>query len=167
MCVSVSKRSNHIKNEKQLAISEAKEKSFKNIRIYTNILRQSYVTSIPFHNNCGDKLLPFIVLDVGYDDQSRRLQKPIHNSNLYSLNQNIIQGNEVSVIPPSQLSTISGKTTYLKPSQTLPQIRETSAERLPTPESQISFKPGSPKIPKNPTMLQLKRSKHSSTKQLK
>ena len=113
---------------------------------------------MPFHNNCGDKIIPFIVLDIGYDEQSRRQQKPVI-SNLYTINQNIFLGSEITVIPPSQLSTISGKANYNKTNQPLAQIRETSAERLPTPESQISFKPTSPKIPKNPSNLQLKKSK--------
>jgi hypothetical protein len=150
------------KNDNQIMAADAKEKSFRKIRVYTNSLRQSFITSVPLHNNCGDKILPFIILDIGYDDQSRRQQKPVI-SNLYTINQTPLSITEAVMVPSSQMSMMSGKNNLVKQNQTLAQIREASAERLPTPESQVSFQPASPRLPKLPTSLQLKRSRAFNT----
>lgn len=147
--------------KKQVEFEEEKnETSMLNVRVYTNILRQNFITSIPFKTKCKEKILPFIVIDVGYGENSKRLQKPVI-PNLYVINQRVPSASETAVVPSTHLSLsgMSVKAALSKSNLTLSQIREASAERLPTPESQLSFKEVTPNAPKLPSTLQMTRSK--------
>lgn len=130
-------------------------------------MRQCYVAKAVILNECGDEFIPYIVLDTDEESQSRRLQRPIqasaNSSNLTGpsispsielTDRTLTTTTTATTTKSHQLASESIKQNLLKSNQVLNQIREVSSERFPGQESQLSFKPMSPKAAPLPPDLQ-------------
>jgi hypothetical protein len=119
-----------------------------NIRMYKNILREGYITSIPILNAHKDQAIPFIVLDLGtyasdVIDERLYLKRHAH----YSLS--MLSEDSLSVSTnPSELENIIKH-------KALTEIVENSTENFKTPESQLSAKVMTPVCQPLPAQLQL------------
>lgn len=142
-------------------IVNVKQKSMENdntkikLRAYTNKYRQTHLLDLEnISIKCQDKFLPYLIMDVGYEEKYSRRQQKILISNLDNLSQEYTSNSttttnqtESTYVPNSKLELIR--------TQRLSQIREASVERLPTPESQLSYKSLSPTTSNLPNDLKL------------
>ena len=153
------------------------ETSKKNIQnstsVYMTHLRQYYVTTINLVNNCSAEFIPFISFNSPDDEenQSRRLLRPIltginpANNLLFQQQQTYSLESASSRMTKNSNPSFSAAGQSMRQSLsranlTLQQIREASSEVfLPAPESQLSFKPMTPKAEPLPPHLALQMSR--------
>jgi hypothetical protein len=137
--------------QKKNSTPKDSEKKAQEVFVYMNHLRQKLITKIALKNVCSNSI-PYLVMDTGDEDnQSRKLFKPIVP--------NLI-GNTVQMTSMMQMNE-NNKTAMTNRSNV---IRAASTVELPTPESQMSYKPITPiAAPLPPNLKTLDRSKPISS----
>lgn len=140
------------------------------ISVYMTHLRQFYVTKINLNDSCSAEFLPFISFNSPDDEenQSRRLVRPIltgtnpANSLFYQQQQtySLESASTKNSNPSFSAAGHSIRQSLSRANLTLQQIREASSEVFfPAPESQLSFKPITPKADPLPPHLALQMSR--------
>jgi hypothetical protein len=124
------------------------------LRAYTNKFRQNHVLDLDnISIKCNKNFLPYLILDVGYEEKYSRRQQKIVISNLDNLSKEYTS-NSASTNQTDTYNTSNSKLELIR-TQRLSQIREASVERLPTPESQLSYKLLTPTTSNLPNDLKL------------
>lgn len=137
------------------ASSEVTNTNQKELKVYVNHLRQSFVTSIRLEYQSSD-VIPYIVFDSdAEEEQSRRLFKPVVPNMVATYQQSSDMRKGLDGSPILSAAGASVRQALSRSNQTLQQIREASAELMPSPESQLSYKPMTPNGPQLPANLQL------------
>jgi hypothetical protein len=133
----------------------AEKKSQEVVFVYMNHLRQKFVTKIPMKNTCAETM-PYLVMDTGDEDnQSRKLFKPI----VPNLIGNTVQQTSSMMQMSNEPFNGNNTKTALTNRSNVMHVRASTVD-LPTPESQISYKPITPNAtPLPPSLKTLDRSK--------
>jgi hypothetical protein len=120
--------------------------------VYMNQLRQKRVTEFSLKSSCADTL-PYIVMDTGDDEnQSRKLFKPI----VPNLIGNGGGQQQQQLSSSSQVANENGGSYSQRQALTnRSNANRASTVEMPTPESQMSYKPITPNGPPLPTTLKM------------
>ena len=142
------------------------------LNFYMTHLKQFLITKINLENDCFQEFIPYLSFNYPDDEenQSRRLIKPIvtaMNTNFsnFQQQQTISSASTSSQLTKNSSASFSAAGHSMRQSLsrgnlTLQQIREASSEVFfPAPESQLSFKPMTPKAAPLPQHLSLQMSR--------